>query len=103
MITLEPSPAVEVLDRIIRSQERVVGKAAWKLAKRVRGLDVARDHAISIAEGADHADVVERLVREYAQITGELGARMCFMSAADILRDNPGLDVPSFRPYTRFA
>lgn len=96
-------PVAEVAERIIRSQERVVGKAAWKLAKRVKHLDVDRSQQVTIADGADELDVLERLVREFTTITGELGARMCFMAAADILRANPAIDVPSFRPFAGFS
>ena len=100
-VALSARPAIEVVERIIRGQERVVGKAAWKVAKRVRSLSVARDQRITIASGVDDADVIEQLVREFTVITGELGARMCFMSAADILRMHPELDIPSFRGFAR--
>jgi hypothetical protein len=97
------SPAVEVAARIIASQERVVGAAAWKLARRVRHLDVSRDQRISISAGADAGSVLDRLVAEFTTITGQLGARMCFMAAADILRDHPELDIEVFRPFRRLA
>lgn len=95
--------AARVAERIVHSQVRVVGPAAWKLARRVKQLDIAEGRAARIAEGADAGEVIDRLVRVYTSITGELGARMCFMAAADILRDHPGLDVPCFRPFQQFG
>jgi hypothetical protein len=95
------TPAVQVALRIVESQERVVGAAAWKLAKRVRHLNVSRDQRLEISPGADEGEVLDRLVGEFTSITGQLGARMCYMAAADLLRDHPELDVPAFRPFRR--
>lgn len=95
--------ANDVAERIIASQERVVGDAAWKLAKRVRHLNVTRDRRVEIAAGTDAGAVIDRLVGEYTSITGQLGARMCFMATADLLRDHPELDIAVFRPFRRMA
>jgi hypothetical protein len=95
------TPAAQVAVRIVESQERVVGAAAWKLAKRVRHLNVSRDQRVAISAGADEGQVLDRLVGEFTSITGQLGARMCFMAAADLLRDYPDLDIPAFRPFRR--
>jgi hypothetical protein len=95
----DATPAALVAVRIVESQERVVGAAAWKLAKRVRHLNVAKDRTVEISSGADAGSVIDRLVAEFTSITGQLGARMCFMAAADILRDHPELDIEAFRPF----
>lgn len=97
------TPAERAAEQIVQGQERVVGAAAWKLARRVRHLDVSRDQRVSIADSADPSAVLERLVAEFTSITGQLGARMCFMAAANVLREHPELDVPSFRPFRGFA
>ncbi|MBC7460118.1 MAG: hypothetical protein H7287_02015 [Thermoleophilia bacterium] len=97
------APAALVAERIVQSQVRVVGPAAWKLARRVKHLDVAEGRQPRISPDADAGSVIDRLVREYSSITGDLGTRMCFMAAADILREHPELDVPCFRPFRGFV
>jgi hypothetical protein len=101
--TVDTSAADLIAERIIVGQERVVGAAAWKLARRVKLLDVSKDRRVTVAAGADPSEALDLLVREFTSITGELGARMCFMSAADLLREHPDVDVAAFRPFRRFA
>jgi hypothetical protein len=95
-------PAARIAARIVQSQVRVVGPAAWKLAKRVKHLEVAEGREPRIASDQDAGSVLDRLVREFTSITGDLGTRMCFMAAADILREHPDLDIPCFRPFRQF-
>lgn len=97
------SPAEQVAARIIGDQTRVVGKAAFKLATRVKGLSVARGSGTPRIDAPDVGRVLDDLVHEYSAITGAVGIRMCFMAAATILRDHPELDVPAFRPFRRLG
>ena len=58
----DASPAALVAARIVESQERVVGAAAWKLAKRVRHLNVSKDRRVEISSGADAGSVIDAAV-----------------------------------------
>ena len=69
----------------------------------MKHLDVGPDHPPRISPDIEPGEVIEKLVREYTSITGDVGARMCFMACAAILREHAEIDVPSFRPFRRFS
>jgi hypothetical protein len=91
------TPAVEAASRIIRGQKKVVGDAAYKLASRVHGLNVHKDGTVTLQ--GDEIEILDQLVREYSAITGPIGARICYMAAAPILRQNPDLKIPALAAF----
>jgi hypothetical protein len=65
------------------------------MAGRAAGVEVSENGGITIS--GDPIMAIEGLVKEYSQLTGPLGIRMCYNSARDILESSGDLDIPSFR------
>jgi len=83
-----------VANAIIEGQVKIMGPAAQSIAGKIAGLTYAPGTGAKIA-GAG-ATVVDALVKEYSNVTGPLGARLCYMSAQPILSKNPDMKIASF-------
>ncbi|MBC7643658.1 MAG: hypothetical protein H7123_00935 [Thermoleophilia bacterium] len=84
----------QIATAIIDGQAKIMGPVAYTMAAKVPGLTYAPGAGAKIV--GDGGAALEKLVGEFAGVTGPLGARMCYMSAKPLLDKNPGVKVKAF-------
>jgi len=84
----------QIATAIVDGQAKIMGVIALTMAAKVPGLTYVQGAGVRIS--GDGLDTLEKLVGEFAAVTGPLGARMCYMSAKPLLDRYPGVKVVAF-------
>lgn len=82
----------QIVDRIIKEQEAIIGPLAVDQAKRVRGIFISGDGNVKI-EG-DNKDIIEHLVSQYAKLFGKTSVQVCKQAIEPIKDKIPSADLP---------
>lgn len=82
----------EVIEKIIKEQETIIGPLAVEQAKKVSGLSFNNGNP-TIA--GDKLHVLEMLVKQYEQIFGKASVEVCKDAASSFLSKMPANEVPS--------
>lgn len=84
----------QIVSRIIKEQELIIGPIAWDEAKKVQGLrvDITRKE-IAIVNG--EKEVIEKLVRQYERLFGRASIEACREAVQDIIPEIPPEKVPA--------
>lgn len=87
-------PFSEVVEKIVRQQERVIGPLALEQAHRVHGLKVDLDkHQISFS--GNRTQIVQHLVMQYQKLFGQASVEVCRDAARPLLAKLPAKEVPA--------
>lgn len=84
--------AIELVKRIIKEQELVIGPLALREAKKVRGLAVSEAGDISIQ--ADGKKVLGDLVEQYEGLFGPASREVCREAVRSMLPQAVQKDIP---------
>ena len=84
----------QIATAIVEGQAKIMGAVAYTMAQKVPGLAYAQGTGAKIS--GDGISTLDKLVGEFAAVTGPLGARMCYMSARPVLDKYPAVKVPAF-------
>ena len=84
----------QIVLRIIKEQESVIGPLAWSEAEKVSGLVVDKSHNTTSFTG-DEKDVINLLVAQYERLFGRASHEVCREAVQDIIAEMPPETVPS--------
>jgi len=86
----------QIVVKIIKEQELIIGPLAWAQAEKVQGLHITdrKSGVVSIDEG-NASSVVDRLVNQYERLFGRASVEVCREAVAPFLRDLAPTEVPS--------
>lgn len=90
MVTLD-----QIVTKIIKEQELVIGPLAWSEAGKVQGLTVDKTRNEVSITNADPKDTVDRLVAQYGRLFGQASQEVCREAAASLLSEIPLESVPA--------
>ncbi len=83
----------QLVERIIREQESIIGPVALEQAGKVTGLKVNwQKHEISFS--GDKKDIIEHLVEQYQHLFGQASVEACKDAVRGIMSDVPKNQVP---------
>jgi hypothetical protein len=85
----------QIVVRIIKEQEGIIGPLAWIEAGKVGGITVVDQRAHTITLIGDPKEVIDRLVARYEQLFGRLSREVSREAVVDLTADIPTEDVPS--------
>ena len=83
----------QMVQRIIKAQESIVGPIALEQAKKVSGLKIG-DLEKDIKIDGDKKDVLERLIKQYQGIFGTASVEVCKGAVRGIISSVPKDQLP---------
>jgi hypothetical protein len=84
----------KLAEKIIQSQEEVMGAAALNEAKKIQGLHLNwSDHQVSF-EG-NEVETLTKLLEQYKNLFGPLAMKVCKEATRNIIKDLPQNQIPS--------
>jgi len=94
MIALAQFP--QIVLRIIKEQESVIGPLAWDEARKVAGIIVVdqKTGQINLQEG-DQGGIVNKLVAQYERLFGKASHEVCKEAVQDLIAEMSPEEVPS--------
>jgi len=84
----------QIVLRIIKEQESVIGPLAWDEAGKVSGLTINQSHD-SVSFLGDDKDIINRLVAQYERIFGKASHEVCKEAVQDIIAEMSSDQIPS--------
>lgn len=85
---------VQIVERIIKVQEGIMGPIALEQARKVAGLDLNwQTHQITL--NGDKKDILEKLIEQYQYIFGQASVEECKDAVKDILPKIPKDQLPT--------
>lgn len=84
----------QIVRRIIKEQELIVGPLAWDEASKVAGLNINQSHN-SVSFAGDSKDIINRLVAQYERLFGRASHEVCREAVQDIIAEMPPEEIPS--------
>ena len=86
----------QIVIRIIKEQELVIGPLAWDEARKVQGLQVLDEkHDEITLQGGDAKGIVDRLVAQYERIFGKASHEVCREAVQDLIAEMSPEEVPA--------
>ncbi len=82
----------QLVTRIIKDQELVIGPLAWREAGKVAGLKISADHAVRV--DGDSRAILSGLVRRYEGLFGPASVAVCRDAVRSMIGRVPDADVP---------
>lgn len=82
----------DLVQRIIKEQELIIGPLAWREAKKVRGLRVSEKREVAVQGNVK--EVLSELVRQYETLFGPASRQVCRDAVRSLLPLVPAKDVP---------
>ena len=82
----------QLVMRIIKDQELVIGPLAWREAKKVAGLRIGADHAIKV--DGDSRSILTGLVHQYEGLFGPASVQVCRDAVRSLLPKMQAADIP---------
>jgi len=87
-------PLSEVVEKIVREQENVIGPLALEQARRVQGLKIDLDKR-QVSFTGDRTHVLEHLVQQYQKLFGQASVQVCKDAARPMLDKLSPKEVPA--------
>ena len=86
----------QIVSRIIKEQELIIGPLAWSEAGKVPGIHIVDQAKGDVSlEGEDKKLVVDALVGQYELLFGRASREVCKEAAAPLIADLGPEDVPT--------
>jgi hypothetical protein len=83
----------EIVERIIRQQETIIGPVAVEQAAHIPNLELDwENHKVTVK--ADGANVVDRLVEQYKELFGKISVEVCREAAEPLMKKLPEGKLP---------
>jgi len=83
----------QIVIRIIKEQELIIGPLAWSEAEKVNGLVIDHSHN-SVSFVGEEKDIINRLVNQYERLFGKASHEVCRESVQDLIAEIPQEEVP---------
>ena len=85
----------QIVVRIIKEQELVIGPLAWDEARKVQGLQIIdqKSGTVNFQDG-DKKTVINKLVAQYERIFGKASHAVCHDAVQDIIAEMSPEEVP---------
>jgi len=84
----------QILIRIIKEQELIIGPIAWDEAKKVSGFNVIDSQKGEISFSGEQKETVNNLVARYERLFGRASHEVCRESVQDLIAKMPRDEVP---------
>lgn len=84
---------IQLVTRIIKEQELIIGPIAWEEAGEVKGLKVSSKKEIKI--DGNKKQVLEGLVNQYSRLFGRASEEVCKDAVRDLVSDLPAQEIPA--------
>ena len=86
----------QIVTKIIREQELIVGPLAWSEAEKVSGLKIidSKKGEVTLSD-TDEKEVINRLVTQYSRLFGQASREVCREAVVSLVADLAPADVPS--------
>lgn len=85
-----------IVEKIIKEQELIIGPVAWEQAQKVSGLKVdLAQHTVVFDGNVDEKVVVDRLVAQYQKLFGRASLEVCKEAAHNFVASMSPAEVPS--------
>ena len=86
----------QLVVKIIREQELVIGPLAWNEAGKVQGLRIVSKETAQIEfVESDRGRVIDRLVAQYERLFGRASHEVCREAAASLVAHMAPAEIPS--------
>lgn len=86
----------QIVTRIIKEQELVIGPLAWDEARKVQGIQVLDQKKGEVdLQNGDPKAVIDRLVAQYERLFGKASHEVCKEAVHDLLAQMQPEEVPS--------
>ncbi len=93
-ITKEATVYNEMVLKVIRRQELIMGRVAWDEAKNIAGLNIDSSHDVVSFYG-DQKDIVNRLVARYEKLFGKTARIVCRDAVLGLLATMSSEQIPT--------
>ena len=85
----------QLVVKIIREQELVIGPLAWNEARKVQGLRIVSKETAQIEfVESDRGRVIDRLVAQYERLFGRASHEVCREAAASLIAHMLPAEIP---------
>ena len=91
------NPAIQfpqIVVRIIKEQELVIGPLAWDEAKKVSGLNVIDSKKGEVSFSGDQKETVNKLVAQYERLFGRASHEVCKEAVQDLVAEMSPNEIP---------
>jgi len=86
----------QIVIKIIKEQELVIGPLAWAEAGKVSGIHIVDSKSGNISlESTDAKSIIDRLVSQYERLFGRASREVCKEAAIPFLKELPASEIPS--------
>ena len=86
----------QIVSRIIKEQELVIGPLAWNEARKVPGIEVVDEKKGEVnLQNGDPKTVIDKLVAQYERIFGKASHAVCHDAVQDLLASMPPEEIPA--------
>lgn len=68
-------PYAQVVGRIIKEQQSIIGPVALDMAKKVSGINVATGDEVNLV--GNKKEILDNLVKQYAKLFGQASVEIC--------------------------
>ena len=86
----------QIVIRIIKEQELVIGPLAWDEARKVQGIEVLDQKTGEISfQNGDVREIINNLVAQYEKIFGKASHEVCKEAVQDLIAEMPPEEIPS--------
>jgi len=93
------NPAIQfpqLVSKIIKEQELVIGPLAWDEARKVQGLHVLDEKKGEVTlENGDPKGIIDKLVAQYERLFGRASHEVCRESVKDLIKEMSPEEIPS--------
>jgi len=83
--------ADQLIEKIIKDQELIIGPIAWIEAKKIKGLEIREDEVHLLGRARP---VLEALVSRYARLFGDASIEVCKDAARPFIGKFPKAELP---------
>lgn len=77
----------QIIEKIIKQQESIIGPVALEQAKSVAGIKVGSDNKVSVT--GDGPKVIDELVEKYKELFGQISVEVCKEAAGSLVDKLP--------------
>lgn len=84
--------AAQIIDKIIKAQENIIGPIAIEQAQKVQGIKI--DGASQVTVDGDKKIILENLVRQYEKLFGPASIEVCRDAVRGIIAQAPKEQIP---------
>jgi len=86
----------QIVLRIIKEQEAVIGPLAWDEARKVQGIVVVDQKRGEInLQNGDTKEIIDKLVNQYERLFGRASREVCREAVQDLIAEMSSEEVPS--------